>query len=1152
MALTRNLMIILVAALLTMWAIIATQLHFSATENFRSFDGYTRDMVRERVDSGVAEQALRMQAETHFWMAQNQFAGQTGLAAFATKPPTFPEQQLRQTDVISLIDLGGNVVWSKAHRGDAWDDTTLRGSDGSINPAVIQTNNKPSQHFFLNTAGGPQLAFSTRVVNTETGTTEGYLMVAQKLNKFFYAQLLPGNQSLVPLFAGKPISLPAELEPMLQKAHISSEERFKIERRKEQAFVRYDDPFGTPVLLLGIETQKYSSTLQANPGMTLFFWFSAITIVYLFIMGGVVHYMVGEPLRKLRNRILSMSGENTLTLDNSSKNEIDAIEDMFAELVQEREKRESSLRYFASAVEATDDAIAILNWEGKLKYVNPSYEEITGRSAEEIMEDASWWDTIFTTNSMRYRDDSKDEWEGELQIKSTTGEIRIVEATTYKLEQLAVNKAHFVLVMHDITEKYSQIAEIKRLATAVESIEDCIIIADHLGCISYANPAYEKRCGKKLEEIRGIETNKLSHAASPIKVYEDLQRVVMAGQVWRGELQAVFGDGNRVIDEAVISPVFNGNGDITNYVTTLHDVTGRVTMEEHLRLANNRIEQVNDELEERVVQRTEELHSAKEIAEQANVAKSAFLATVSHEIRTPLNGILGMLELMGDYPLDPSQKRLLGSADTSANLLLTLINDILDFSKIEAGELTLDETTVSLRDATESVVLSLTAAAHRKQIHLQSSLDPSLPDNITIDGIRLQQLLWNLIGNALKFTDSEKQQGVVTLTVEPGPDMSAGPTVQMHVSDNGIGIPPEAIKSLFKPFTQAESSTTRRFGGTGLGLSISSRLANLMGGKIEVESSPGEGSTFTITLPLVKALDETSSNVPQITLRTKCKKVARWSKERVRGHILVAEDNLINQDVIKLQLKAIGYSCDLAEDGETALQLWRENEYDLVLTDCHMPNMDGFELARAIRLEEHGENQIPILALTANVLSEEAESCRKAGMDECLTKPIERWRLDKALAVHLTASAVTGNSNPKSIMKKAASSTRQDTNTPKGLLDMDVFAANIGDDYEVQRELLLRFAEEAEKNLAENREALNAENADVLECNAHKLKSAARTIGAERLASVCVEIEQAARIEDFLMLTELLEQKAMLINLIGQQIRTEVARKTHPNNVPVL
>ncbi len=1153
MTLTRKLMLLLAFALLPVWAVIFAQLHFGVTANFQAFDAYTRDTLRQRVDSAINDHNLRLHGDSRYWMSENALAGQAGLAAFSNPPQEFPRQWLHESDVLSLVDLNGNIIWSTARNGAAWNADTIRSADGRLNPYLAQTDNALGQHFFLPAADGLQLAFATQVINHRSGATEGHLVAARKLDRFFYAGITPNDLSLEVLYSGGTATLASQLEPLLSRGGADADTLFEIEQATEHAYMRYDDAFGNPVLLLGAASPRFINTLPNNPGITMFWWITAITAVYVLLMAGVVRRILGEPLRRLRAQIRAMSLDGLADVDTSGKNEIIAIEEMFTALAEEREKRESSLRNFERAVEAADDAIAIIRVNGSILYVNPGYERLTGRSAAELKADKAWWKQVFGQFTMRPREaDNEDEWAGELSIQRPDGEVRDVEVTTYKLENDAGNQPHFVIAMRDVTEKQAQITEIQRLATAVTSIEDCIIIADREGRILYANPAYEKRCGKTLAEMIGVETNKLSHAASPLAVYEDLNRTVLAGRIWRGELQAVFQDGRRVTDEAAISPITNEQGEIISYVTTLHDVTERVTMEEDLRLAKNRVQQANDELEERVAQRTEELRAAKDVAEQANVAKSAFLATVSHEIRTPLNGILGMLELLADYPLDGEQKRLLGSADTSANLLLALINDILDFSKIEAGELRLDETAVSLREVTESVTLALAATAHHKKLALKTSLDPNLPRNIMIDGVRLQQILLNLVGNAIKFTSSEKKSGVVSLDVDRGPELSGAPSLRLRVSDNGIGIPPEAMKTLFRPFTQAESSTTRRFGGTGLGLSISSRLAGLMGGEISVTSEMGEGSTFTLLLPLIKATDDSSTRLPRVSGRIARDTAKRWNEDRVRAHVLVAEDNRINQDVIKLQLKAIGFSCDLADDGEAALRLWHENDYDLVLTDCHMPNMDGFELAKAIRADEGAGQRTPIIALTANVLSEEAESCREAGMDECLTKPIERSRLDKALTVHITAQAVRdireNDGQPPVFInatgrkKSTAAPTRLATRTPKGLLDMSVFAANIGDDRGVQCELLRRFASEAERNLADNRAALTAEDADTLKCNAHKLKSAARTIGAERLAAVCVEIEQAAEAGDFLLLTELLEQKAMLITLLGQQISEEVAR----------
>ncbi|MEE4186767.1 MAG: ATP-binding protein [Gammaproteobacteria bacterium] len=689
-------------------------------------------------------------------------------------------------------------------------------------------------------------------------------------------------------------------------------------------------------------------------------------------------------------------------------------------------------------------------------------------------------------------------------------------------------------------ERHRQLDHIQELATAVETIEDSIIISDATGAVRYANPAYEKRCGLSLAAMLGQQTNHFAHAASPPEVYTDLQSTVLAGQVWRGELEATFSDGRRVIEEAIVSPVVDSTGQISKYVTTLHDVTERVQMARDLREATERIRQANDQLEQRVARRTAELRIAKEAAEAASLAKSAFLATVSHEIRTPLNGILGMLELLADHPLQPQQRQLLASADTSAALLLSLINDILDFSKIEAGQLQLESTAVGLREIAESVVLSLAPAAHQKGIRLQSRLHPELPAHVKLDGIRLQQILLNLLGNAVKFTaGSAEREGQVTLNVRPELN-GEEPFLSFTVTDNGVGIPAAALGTLFMPFTQAETSTTRRFGGTGLGLSISARLVRLMGGDISVVSTLGAGSTFTVLLPLVEASGTERTVLPPLPAQRHAHSATPvWQTNTVRGTVLVAEDNPINQEVIRLQLRAIGFDSDVAPDGQAALELWRERHYDLVLTDCHMPVMDGFTLARAIRAEERDSVRTPIIALTANVLSEEAQRCRAAGIDECLTKPIQRKQLDKALTVQLTARALrdeTRHPAPPPLQPAQGVAAA----APAGLLDMQTFAAHLGCDLATQHELLQRFSEDTAATRDACTQALAQRDADSLCCAAHRLKSAARTVGAEALAELCVTIEAAGTIPDWPALQSLLAQLQGLLRQLCDEIRREV------------
>lgn len=815
---------------------------------------------------------------------------------------------------------------------------------------------------------------------------------------------------------------------------------------------------------------------------------------------------------------------------------------MHARLTDDRKERESRLRLFASAVESAEDAIAIIDGSGGISYLNPAFEELVGHPASDLMTHPDWRTLVFAEHEMDPGAFCEGRWEGTAEISRTDGTVRTVDASTTLLTSPDEAGRHWVVLMRDMTERNQQLERIQELATAVETIEDCIIIADRSGAVRYANPAYEKRCNMPLDQMLGRQTNSMEHATSSQQTYTNLRNTVLAGRVWRGELQASFADGRNIIEEAVVSPVKDKDGQVINYVTTLHDVTERVQMETELRLANEKARKAKDQLEERVALRTEELREAKEAAEAASHAKSAFLATVSHEIRTPLNGILGMLELLADHPLRPQQKRLLHSADTSATLLLSLINDILDFSKIEAGQLQLDETGVSLREVTESVVLSLAPAAHRKQVRLQSLFDPALPATVRLDGVRLQQILLNLLGNAVKFTSSsDDREGLVTLNVSQ--QMSEDrPYLCLAVTDNGIGIAPEALGTLFVPFTQAESSTTRRFGGTGLGLSISSRLVRLMGGDISVVSTLDEGSTFTVMLPLHEAHPDEISRLPPLpAVRGESEAEARWDASTIRGKILIAEDNPINQDVIKLQLKALGFDSDVAADGREALRLWQAGHYDLVLTDCHMPNMDGFELARAIRAAEAPGQHTPIVALTANVLSEEARHCRAAGMEECLTKPIQRRRLDKTLTVHLTASALR-NPTPATRPTGPAPAARAAT-ASEPLLNMTTFADHLDCDTATQHELLQRLASDAHTTPVTCANALAQEAWETLRCTAHKLKSAVRTVGAERLADVCVAIEAASVAADTAELEKLLKQLSELLAQLRREIDNEVNRR---------
>ncbi len=390
----------------------------------------------------------------------------------------------------------------------------------------------------------------------------------------------------------------------------------------------------------------------------------------------------------------------------------------------------------------------------------------------------------------------------------------------------------------------------------------------------------------------------------------------------------------------------------------------------------------------RRVQAEEKLRAARDVAEKASRAKSSFLANMSHEIRTPMTGILGVAELLDRYEMSSEAREHVATISKSTESLKRIIDDILDFSKIEAGELVLEESDFSLRTMVREVIDLLRPLADVKGIDLRTTIVTELSDWRSGDPVRLRQVLINLVGNAIKFT----KEGWVELRVEPGASGSGAdgsgtggpPDVLFVVRDTGIGITPEAQERLFAPFFQADASLTRRFGGTGLGLAISRRLADLMAGSIRVESAPTEGSIFVFTarLPLADPPDRLHS--PPARPVPEGRSMADHSP---RGrHILLVEDEPVSRMVAEAHLRQLGFEVELAENGQDALAAIERGSYALILMDCQMPILDGYETTRLLRRREDRDH-LPVIGFTAHAMRGDREKCLAAGMDDYLTKP---------------------------------------------------------------------------------------------------------------------------------------------------------------------
>jgi two-component system, sensor histidine kinase and response regulator len=558
-----------------------------------------------------------------------------------------------------------------------------------------------------------------------------------------------------------------------------------------------------------------------------------------------------------------------------------------------------------------------------------------------------------------------------------------VEADSTVLKNDQGETTGYLSVNRDITERKQTeavIAEQKQfLSVLTDSLPGPVGFWNQDQRCGFANQAYREWFGIEPKELIGLHMSDL--------LGEEVHRKnlpfvlgALRGQGCRFE-RTIIGKGGRERHCQVEYVPHRQNGEVLGFFVLAFDVTQQKRTEEQLRLA-------------------------KDAAENANQAKGEFLATMSHEIRTPMNGVLGMVHALADTPLNTSQSDLVNTLRESGDHLLCIINDILDFTKIEAGRLDVALSACNALSITDEAIETFKHQALSKKLTLAWKEKPALPVAVFADRDRLKQVLLNLVGNAIKFTEA----GGITI----GISASRG-KVRIEVNDTGVGIAPGKKNLIFERFSQADASSTRRFGGTGLGLAISKRLIELMGGSIGFDSVPGKGSTFWCELPASSqaAIPETSSWVPVSPAKAigpmRIQDPADTQTKPLR--VLLAEDNAVNQKVAVLMLRKLGCAVEIACDGHEAVALAKSRPFDLVLMDCQMPHLDGFAATQAIReWESQQADQTPgrrllVVALTAGAMHDERASCFAVGMDGFMAKPIKPQELAEWVKTCLGSSA---------------------------------------------------------------------------------------------------------------------------------------------------
>ena len=770
--------------------------------------------------------------------------------------------------------------------------------------------------------------------------------------------------------------------------------------------------------------------------------------------------------------------------------------DLHTEIIEHKEAeeavRESEERY-RIAIENSNDGVAIIR-EDRHVYVNRRFLEIFGYDGPEEILGKSIIDArhVHPEDRKMVMEINRGRAEGKPEpstydYRAVHKDGRLLHVEISATAIIYQGKPSSLLYLRDVTDRRQaeealRQSEIK-YRRIFESLDDLYYQTDAQGIIRVVSPSSVRLAGWTPEELIG---KPVADVYVDPGIREDLlRRLLQHRYVKDYEVQLKRKDGTILHVSVGAQLLYDDEGNPNGVSGSLRDISERIEAEENIRRTNLRLEVATARANDMAAQ-----------AERANAAKSIFLANMSHEIRTPLSGVLGMTRLLLGTPLNDRQRNYAEKIKTSGTLLLSVINDVLDFSKIEAGKLRVEQVLFSPAELIGNVADAFGARAEEKGIALHTIIDPAIPVSLLGDPMRLTQIMNNLMSNAVKFS----QEGEIHLAARVVEKQPEHVILEFSVGDTGIGITEEEMARIFLPFSQADESTTRRFGGSGLGLSISTQLCELMGGTIRCESTPGMGSLFTVTIPFGLPADREPVLKPPESPRA----AVRFTGVRA----LVVEDVDINLEITVEMLRKMDIAVETAQNGREAVDMVKTGNYDIVFMDIQMPVMDGYEATREIRhLNEDGAPGLPIIAMTAHASGDDRDKSLAAGMNEHLTKPIDPDKLGEVLEHWLPAEmrVVISGDEPHSTF--SPSDPLLTVYLPG--LDVEAGLRRVNGNRPLYRNLLEKFvdgyADTGEQLLHE----LRTDQLEKAIRRVHSIKSIAGNIGGKELAAVATELEKA-------------------------------------------